>query len=89
MHAPLAASDVYSGGLRVGSMPFHETPVFKGCLRKYYVQTFYLHYAYTGATHFSFNSSNNARVSTPVPRIRCAHVMCYVHVNTTISKWKP
>ena len=52
---------------------FHGTSVFKDCLRKYYAQRFYLHYAYTGATHFSFNSSNNARVSTPVSRIRRAH----------------
>ena len=54
---------------------FHGTPVYKGCLRKCYAQTFYLHYAYTGATHFTvfrFNSSNNARV-THVSRIRRAH----------------
>ena len=52
---------------------FQGTPVLKSCLRKYYAQTFYLRYAYTGATHFSFNSSNIARLSTPVSRIRRAH----------------
>ena len=53
---------------------FHGTPLLKGCLlRKYYAQTFYVHYVHTGATHFSFNSSNNARASTPVSRIRRAH----------------
>ena len=31
---------------------FHGTPFLKGCLRKYFAQTFYLHYAHTGATHF-------------------------------------
>ena len=41
-------------------------PLLKGCLREYYAKTFYLHYAYTGATHFSFNNGNNARVSTPL-----------------------
>ena len=36
---------------------FHRTPLLKGYLRKYYAQTYYVHYAHTGATHFSFNSS--------------------------------
>ena len=35
-------------------------------LRKY-------NYAHSGATHFSFNGSNNSRVSTPVAGIRLAH----------------
>ena len=47
-----------------------------------------IHYAHTGATHFNFNSSNNARVSTPVSRIRRAHGL-YVHVYTTRSTWQP
>ena len=63
----------------------HGTPLLKGCLRKYYAQMFYLHYAHTGATNFSFSSSNNAHVSTPVSRIRCAHGL-YVHVYTTRKK---
>jgi len=30
-------------------------PLFlKGCIQKYYAQTYYEHYAHTGATHFSF-----------------------------------
>ena len=59
-------------------------PSFEGLPPKFYAQTFYLLYAHTGAMHFSFNSSNNARVSTPVSRIRRAHgVAIYVHVNTT------
>ena len=33
---------------------FHGTPLLKGCLQKYYAQTYYLHDAHTGATHFSF-----------------------------------
>ena len=44
-------------------------PSFEGLPPKFYAQTFYLLYAHTGAMHFSFNSSNNARVSTPVSRI--------------------
>ena len=52
-------------------MGFIGTPLLKGCLRK--LQTHYVYYAHTGATHFSFNSSNNARVSTSVSRIRHAH----------------
>ena len=43
---------------------FCGTPLLKGCLRKYYVQTYYVHYTHTEAMHFSFNSSNNACVST-------------------------
>ena len=43
---------LFSGGFH----GLHVTPLLKGCLRKYYAQTFYLHYAHTGATHFSFNS---------------------------------
>ena len=52
---------------------FHGTPLLKDCLRKYYAETYYVHHAHTEATHFSFNNSNNARVSTPVSRIRRAH----------------
>ena len=49
-------------------------PSFEGLPSKIlYAQTYYEHYAHTGATHSSFNSSNNARVSTPVSRIQCAH----------------
>ena len=43
-----------------------EPPLLKGCLQKYYAQTYYVQYAHTGAMHFNFNSTNNARVSTPV-----------------------
>ena len=72
---------------------FHGTPLLKGCLRKYYAQTFYVHFAHTGAMHFSFNSSNNARVSTPVSRIRRAHgllarIYCQKHVPATIETKK-
>ena len=50
-------------------------------------RTSYAHYAHTGATHFSFKNSNNARVSTAVSRIRCAHglrvhIYCQKHVVT-------
>ena len=43
----------YSGGSRGGSMGSMEpSPLLKGWLRKYYVQTYYVHYAHTGATQF-------------------------------------
>ena len=45
-------------------------PSLEGLPSKYYAQMFYLHYVHTGATHFSCNSGNKARVSTPVSRIR-------------------
>ena len=32
---------------------FYGTPLLKGCLRKYYAQTYYIHHAHTEATHFS------------------------------------
>ena len=35
----------------MGSM---EPRFLKGCIQKYYAQTYYEHYAHTGATHFSF-----------------------------------
>ena len=56
----------------------HGTPLLKGYLRKYCVQMYYVHYAHTGATHFNFNSSNNARVSTPVSRIWRVHTWTYI-----------
>ena len=72
---------------------FHGTPLLKGCLRKYYAQMYHVHYAHTGATHFSFNSSNNTHVSSPVSRIRRAHglrarIYYHKHVATleTMSK---
>ena len=74
LYPPLAAIAMYfcvhnlQWQIQRGFHGFHGTPVFKGCLRKYYAQMFYLHYAYT-----SFNSSNNTRVSSPVSRIRRAH----------------
>ena len=79
LHPPLTAIAMYfcvhnlQWQIQRGFHGFHGIPVFKGCLRKYYAQMFYLHYAYTGAMHFSFNSSNNTRVSSPVSRIRRAH----------------
>ena len=60
-----------SGGSRGGSMG--STPLLKSCLQKYYAQTYRVHYTHTDATHFGFNSSNNACVSTPVSRIQRAH----------------
>ena len=75
---------------------FHGTPLLKGCLRKYYEQTYYVHYPHTVATHFivfSFNSCNNVRVSTPVSRIRrahglraCIHYQKYMATIETISE---
>ena len=50
-----------------------STPLLKGCLQKYYAQTYRVHYTHTDATHFGFNSSNNACVSTPVSRIQRTH----------------
>ena len=49
-------------------------PSLKGSLRKY-AQTYYVHYAHTGATHFSFTVAitHDLHVSTPVSRIRRVH----------------
>ena len=55
-----------------GFIGFHGTPLLKGCLRKYqYAQTYYIHYAHTRATHFSFTLA----ITHNLP----------VHVNSIIS----
>ena len=38
------------------------------CLRKYYAQTYHIHYAHTGAMHFSFNSVSKSTLKRAVPR---------------------
>ena len=48
-------------------------PSFEGLASKILCATYYVHNTHTGATHFNFNSSNNARVSTSVTRIRRAY----------------
>ena len=55
----------------MGSM---EPLLLKGCLQKYYAQTYYVYYAHTGATHFSFTVAiTHVCHLIPVSRIRCAH----------------
>ena len=44
---------IYQWRIQTGFRGFHGTPVLKGCLGKYYAQTYYVHYAHTGATHFT------------------------------------
>ena len=60
---------------------FHGTPLLKGCLRKYYAQTYYVHYTHTRATHFSFTVAITPHVSTHVSRIRRAHDLPEEHDN--------
>ena len=72
---------------------FHGTPLLKGYLRKYYAQTYYVHYAHTRTTHFSF------KVATMHDLPLCQlnnflyqefdACMTYVHVYTTRSTWQP
>ena len=66
---------------------FHGTALLKCCLRKYYAQTYYVHYTHTRAMHFSFTVAVTPLVSTHVSRIRRAHdlrarINCQKHMTT-------
>ena len=76
--------------IKRGFNGFHGEPLLKGCLRKYYAQTYYVHYSHTRATHFSFT----------VPIMHMCQLnnflyqkfdacMTYVHVYTTRNAWQP
>ena len=70
----LPPTNVEQWRIQRGFHGFHGTPLLKGCLRKYYAQrTTYTTLTSELRMHFNFNSSNNARVSTPVSRIRRVH----------------
>ena len=47
-------STVTQWWIQRGFHGFHGTPLLKGCLQKYYGQTYYVHFAHTRAMHFSF-----------------------------------
>ena len=49
-----ATSTLTQWWIQSGFHEFHGTPLLKGCLQKYYVQTYYVHFAHTRASHFSF-----------------------------------
>ena len=60
--------------IQMGFHGFYGTPLLKGCLRKYYAQTYYVHNAHTGSTHFSFTVAiTHVCHLIPVSRIRCMH----------------
>ena len=91
---PLAASYVY---ICVHNLQWWIQRGFTGSMeplfwRAAFENTMHKRCTYTTlATHFSFNSSNNARVSNPVSRIRLAHGL---HAHRYYQKhmetwWKP
>ena len=66
-----------SSGDPEGFHGFHGTPLLKGCLRKYYAQTYYVHYSHTGATHFRFTVAitHVCQLNFLVSRIRRVHAL--------------
>ena len=60
-----------------------RNPSFEGLPFTILFANGYVHYTHTGATHFSFNNSNNTRVSTPVSRIQREYIYYQRHMATT------